>query len=32
MIYKVGTIPTSNGRKQRYKCWDCGKTFYKRVK
>lgn len=28
-VAKFGSIPTVNaGRKQRYRCQDCGKTFY----
>ena len=28
-IVKLGKIPSFKaGRKQRYKCWECGKTFY----
>ena len=25
---KIGFIPGINGPKQRYRCSDCGKTFY----
>lgn len=29
-VAKFGSIPTVNaGKKQRYRCQDCGKTFYK---
>ena len=28
-IWKVGTVPTRHGKKIRYKCSDCGRSFYK---
>jgi transposase-like protein len=27
-IQKIGKIPTCQGKKQRYRCRNCGKTFY----
>lgn len=27
-IWKVGTVPTRHGKKMRYKCTDCGRSFY----
>lgn len=28
-IWKYGFVPTIKGRKIRYKCTDCGHSFYK---
>ncbi|MCK5609031.1 IS1 family transposase [Candidatus Pacearchaeota archaeon] len=27
-LVKLGKIPTRNGKKQRLRCQDCGKTMY----
>ncbi len=27
-IQKFGKVPTVKGKKQRYRCGDCGHTFY----
>lgn len=29
-IIKAGIIPTRKGKKQRYRCNNCGRHFYKR--
>ena len=27
-LVKLGKIPTRNGKKQRFRCQECGKTMY----
>jgi predicted Zn finger-like uncharacterized protein len=27
-IVRFGSIPTRSGKKQRYRCQECGRTFY----
>jgi predicted RNA-binding Zn-ribbon protein involved in translation (DUF1610 family) len=31
-VVKVGTVPSSIGKQQRYRCNDCGKSHFKGVK
>lgn len=31
-VWKKGVVPTVHGKKDRFVCYECGKTFYAPVK